>query len=169
MNAAYAKALFAFSVFFGAFGKAVFFLEAFTLAFVLSTAFRAAAFYVKTLSSPTGRRVLKKHWEDGFRKKGGGNRIAMTATVTVAYVLTVKAAFGLAANSGMLKGDESLLWIVGFLAAFPFAMKGWEALFPKSPKSRVFASGTAAILATAADVATGTSAVWHTLGTSLAI
>ncbi|MFB0964920.1 MAG: hypothetical protein QMC36_04480 [Patescibacteria group bacterium] len=67
-----------------------------------------------------------------------------------------------------MKTGESLLWIIGFLAVFPFAMKALEALFPKHPKSRAWASCTAAALATFADVSTGTSAVWHTLGVSLA-
>lgn len=105
-----------------------------------ATLAKAAYFYVRLVFSASGRRALSKHWKDGFRKGGRGSELATTAASAVAYVLTVKAAFGVAANFGVLKSGESLLWIIGFLTVFPFAMSGLEALFPKSPKSRVWAS-----------------------------
>lgn len=167
LNAAYAKTLFAYGVFFGSFGQSTRFLEGFIASFVAVTAVRACVFYVRLLASKTGRSVLSKHWKDGFRRKKDGSCLGTSVLTAVAYVLTVKAVFGIASNYGILKTGNSLLWIIGFLAVFPYAMKALEAVFPKNSRAQVSASSAAAILATGADMATGTSNSVHALIVSL--
>ncbi|MFB0964919.1 MAG: hypothetical protein QMC36_04475 [Patescibacteria group bacterium] len=43
------------------------------MAFVLSTIVKAAYFFVRLGISPGGRRVLSKHWKDGFRRGKDGS------------------------------------------------------------------------------------------------
>lgn len=152
LNAAYARTVLAFVALFGAFGKAVAFLEWFVLSMVLSVVLRAVVFYVGLLVSESGRSTLSLHWKEGFRKTRPDSATLAAVAASVCYVLAVKAVLGVVFAETELRWESAVMVAFAVAYTMPFALSAMERLL-EGKKAGQYAVYAVAAAAVGADVA----------------